>query len=312
MFWQSFRFVLIAVLGIVIVIFASTPLVLKKQLSASTQIVSAVSADIALKPLNDILNKQSTLHSSIKGERTVVAGIPVWKATIDLNDSETILVIASEEEVEGYGGFTPFVQHQNPAFAANTTFKDPSNRNWTMVSQGNVIQGAVSQGWSNGSVIGLKAGNQLEMVDRANGAPWNEYWFALTSSPRLIRGGYACYEGLTGCSSPELDQRPLQRSAIGFSSITKTLYHVVTDEVEGEIDTTKLSEIMKEIGCDEAINLEGGDGVLQAVNGTVYVDDARATGTTVRAPIIVVYNSAHPAPEQIYQAWQRFQATPSS
>jgi len=302
------KFVFLFLISVVVItsLLISKSLVFAKQNFVShsgfeTQVISPRAKETS----NEVQNKQNSLHSAVRGERVVVLGIPIWKASINLNDPETMLVIVQEDEIQRAGGLNAFVRINRPALVSNSTFKDEENRVWTMISEGRVLEGAESMNWSTGSVLGLRSNNQPEMMNRVERAPWNEYWFALTSNPRLVtRSQFA-----SQVPSPELDRRPMQRSAIGFSNVTKTLYYVVTDEGQGAIHLNKLAEIMKEIGCDEAMNLEGGDGVLLAVNGTVYLDDQGRIGQPPRAPVIVVYDAAHPPPDGgIRRAWQDFQA----
>lgn len=241
---------------------------------------------------------QPPASPAIQVEETVVNGVAIWKATIDLNNPQTIVTLAPTADVQKAGGFVNFVKNSNAALIASGTFKE--DKGWTMISEGKLLGNTgESKGWSNYTVLGLKSRNLPELSARAklNEQNWAQYWFAITGHPRLVSNGIP---GVTEISPDSTLNRTgaLGRAAIGFSSKTKTLYHVIT---KVGISLQKLAEVMRAIGCDEAMNLEGGNGRLLAQNGTLLVSGE------VRAPLLVVYDAKNKAPENIRIAWERFQ-----
>lgn len=231
----------------------------------------------------------------------------ILQASVDLNDPEVIFIIKLEEEINKAGSFTQYVNSDRAALVVNSTYKDPKNINWTKVSENKIIEGAGSINWSDGVVLGLTRDNKPEMLNRKANISWDKYWFALTSLPRLISQGK-----IVDLSASEVSKDLgglKQRSAIGFSSQTNTLYHIITNEQDGAISIETLAEIMLSIGCDEAMNLEGGNGVLMAHHGKVYVDDAKDNKELVRAPVIVVYDSIYQGRNNysLRKAWEQFQ-----
>ena len=308
MYRKIVHFVLCSVIGI----FVSLVFILKPA-SHALPIMSFKSHDIisriylkstqSLTEKDTAQSKQSNIGPSVQVDEVTVAGTPILKASVDLNDPETIFIVVPVEEVERIGGFTQFARSSGAALVLNTTFKDASKRNWTKISQGSVIEGEASMNWTTGTVLSLSHNNFPEMIDRVEGPDWRNYWFAVTSEPRLIKNGEIVD---TSNASPYLNSRVFQRSAIGFSRNTNTLYHVITDERDGKVSLPQLATIMQSLGCDEAVNLEGGDGVLLSHGNTIHINDVELHNQPVRAPVIVVYNRDYPAPREIRASWQRF------
>jgi len=234
---------------------------------------------------------------AVQVEEIEVDGVAIWKTTIDLSNSETIVTLVPKDIVEKAGGLERYVQNSNAAVVVSGTFR--SDRNWTMKSEGRFIEGEASKGWSNYTVLGLKSGNQPEMTARVKleESQWNQYWFALTGHPRLVSNKKP---GITEVSpGSTLNQTgSVERAAIGFSSEAKKLYHVIT---KTGVSLDKLATVMKALGCNEAMNLEGGNGKVLAENGSLRVSGE------VRAPLIVVYDAQYPAPDKIGKAWASFQ-----
>nr|WP_322667231.1 MULTISPECIES: phosphodiester glycosidase family protein [Nostocaceae]MDZ8209522.1 phosphodiester glycosidase family protein [Dendronalium sp. ChiSLP03b]MDZ8211555.1 phosphodiester glycosidase family protein [Nostoc sp. ChiSLP03a] len=61
------------------------------------------------------------------------------------------------------------------------------------------------------------------------------------------------------------------------------------------------AQAMKAIGCHEAINLDGGASKALAANGILVPAGRSLTN------VIVVYDAKNPAPDNLRQAWVRFQ-----
>lgn len=254
------------------------------------------------KQLGSEEQNQAVTREAIQVEKVVVDGVPILKSSIDLNDPDVIFTVVPVEEVEGAGGFTSFVRSRGAALVTNTTFEDAEKLRWTTISQGTIIEGEGSVNWSTGTVLTLGQHNAPEMINRVDGLDWSRYWFSITCLPRLLRDGV---EDIFG-SSQYLDDSGNQRSAIGFSRSTGTLYHVITEERHGRVPLPQLARIMQSLGCDEAMNLEGGDGVLLAHGTRIFVNDVELHNQPVRAPVIVVYDKDHPAPADIKDSWEQF------
>ncbi|HEY9783979.1 MAG TPA: phosphodiester glycosidase family protein [Candidatus Obscuribacterales bacterium] len=247
----------------------------------------------------------------VKFCKRALHGVPFYITEIDLNDPETFLTIGLANNAQRansttvHNGDEPFdaLLKRNPgAVVVNGTFfsKDQEKRVMgNMVSEGRVLKYSE---WENfGTTFGIKADNELEMITaREEGQPrWEDHWFSLTCGPRLLMHGEIWIEpvkeGFT--DSHVLTVGP--RSAIGFAEKGKKIYLVSFLHglsLEGE------AKLMKEIGCYEAMNLDGGASKALAYNGSVIIKAGRPLTN-----VLVVYDTTHPAPDSVVHSWLRFQ-----
>jgi hypothetical protein len=237
---------------------------------------------------------------AVRVERRSVNGINVVVAEVDLNNPSTVLTLEPEASVRAVGSVRDFAASRNAALVLSGTFGDPGrvDPNWSVMSEGRFIQGENAQNWSTYTVLGLKRNNEPEMVPRSSGPAWSEFWFALTGHPRLVNNGVAGITEVVPNATLNIDG-PASRAAIGFSSSSKTLFHVITDNGVS-VTLPEMATVMREIGCDNAMNLEGGGGFFIVHEGQRYGPGE------VRAPVIVVYDPEHPPNAQVEAAWNRF------
>ena len=239
-----------------------------------------------------------------------IHGVPFYQTIINLKDPETFLTIGlpnkaeeanSNEVSHGHENFDSMVKRFPGAVVVNGTFfsKDQQERVMgNVVSQGKFLK--YSQWEDYGTTLGLKAGNEPEMVTaRADGKPnWDEHWFSITCGPRLVKDGEVWLapeaEGFT--DSHVLNVGP--RAAIGFNKKKDKLF-IVT--FMNGLSLEREAELMKELGCHEAMNLDGGASKALAANGKVVVTPGRALTN-----VIVVYDTKHPAPDPVVSSWMRF------
>lgn len=236
---------------------------------------------------------------------------PLFESVVQLQDADTFLDIGlpgaanrANDAVTTYGDepFEEFVKRCRGAVVANGTFfsKDDQKRVMgNMVAAGEFLK--YSQ-WENyGTTFGLRSGNKPEMITaRDEGQPaWENYWFSITCGPRLLKHGqtwvYPEVEGFA--DSHVLGVGP--RTAIGFSQAGDKLYLVTF--VNG-LSLPQEAHIMKELGCYEAMNMDGGASRALAHNGTIVMKAGRSLTN-----VIVVYDSLHRAPDGLRRSWLRFQ-----
>lgn len=242
-----------------------------------------------------------------------INGVPFYQTIINLKDPETFIRIGlpnkatmanAQGSTYGHENFDAMVKHFPGAVLVNGTFfsKDKEERVMgNMVSEGRFLK--YSQ-WENyGTTLGLKAGNEPEMITaRSEGQPnWQEHWFSLTCGPRLVKQGEVWLapdiEGFT--DDHVLSIGP--RAAIGFPKSKDKLY-IIT--FMNGLSLEQEAKLMKEIGCYEAMNLDGGASKALARDGKIVVTPGRALTN-----VIVVYDTKHPAPEPVVASWMEFQDT---
>jgi hypothetical protein len=236
--------------------------------------------------------------------------VPVRVVAVDLSDPSTRVTLGlannapranSAQASYGAESFSRMVARMNAAAVMNGTFfsKDRQVRVMgNMVRNGEVVK--YSQWEDAGTTFGLRAGNVPEMVTaRADGKPdWQSHWFSLTCGPRLLRDGGIWLrpreEGFT-------DSHVLgvaSRNALGYTRDGRTLYLVSFGVA---VSLQREAQVMKALGCHEAMNLDGGASKGLAIHGKPVVTPSRALTN-----VIAVYDRVRPAPRFIESAWAHF------
>lgn len=250
----------------------------------------------------------------LKFVKATLKGVPFYQATIDLKDPEMYLSIELANKADqancaefshGDEAFTSFVKRSHGAVVQNGTFfsKDDQKRVMgNMVCGGRYIK--YSQ-WENyGTTLGIKKNNEPEMITaRIQGQPdWSQHWFSITCGPRLVTEGEVIVnaeaEGFT--DSHVLGVGP--RCAIGYPASKDKIYLVTF--LMG-LSLKKEAEVMKAMGCSNAMNLDGGASKALAHNDTVIVPANRPLTN-----VIVVYDTKYPAPKSLITSWKDFQKRP--
>ncbi|MBX9725442.1 MAG: phosphodiester glycosidase family protein, partial [Candidatus Obscuribacterales bacterium] len=259
---------------------------------------------------------KATKHRSGHGKpvqfaKKKIKGVSLYQVTIDLNDPESFIVIRLPNKAEeanstsfsaGHELFDSFVKRYPSAVQVNGTFfsKDEQERVMgNMVSEGKTLKYSP---WENyGTTLSLREGDYPEMITtRLEGKPnWNDHWFSLTCGPRLLKEGEVWLNpDLEGFRDPHvLGAGP--RSAIGFPKSRDKLFLITF--LQG-LTLNQEAKLMKEIGCYEAMNLDGGASKALSHDNSVVMKPGRGLTN-----VLVVYDSKHKAPSEVLTAWQRFQ-----
>ncbi|MCA9804046.1 MAG: phosphodiester glycosidase family protein [Cyanobacteria bacterium HKST-UBA02] len=259
-----------------------------------------------LPPLPEPLKGKPVIFQ--KGE---TSGVPYYIARVSLKDPETFMTIglphgatmANSPTVQnGDESFPSFVKRMKAAVIINGTFfsKDQQKRVMgNMVADGKVLK--YSQ-WENyGTTLGIKLGNQPEMITaRRQGKPnYDDYWFSITCGPRLLDNGSPCVDPQAeGFADPHvLGVGP--RCAMGYPASRDSIYLLVF--LKG-LSLKKEAEVMKALGCLDAMNLDGGASRAIAHMGTVVVPASRSLTN-----VIAVYDTSCHAPQAVRSSWRQFQ-----
>ncbi len=247
----------------------------------------------------------------VQVSQKTVAGVSFYQTTIDFTDPETFITIGlannatqanSATVANGDEPFEKFVARHQAAVVANGTFFSKDTQKRVM---GNIVaagQFLKYSRWENfGTTLGVGADNQLEMITaRSEGKPeWNQHWFSLTCGPRLVKQGKIWLAPRAeGFADPHV-LNPGGRTAIGFPANRQQLYLIT---FLASLPLQQEAEIMKAIGCVEAMNLDGGASEALAYKGDILVPAGRNLTN-----VIVVYDRNHPAPATLKTAWANFQ-----
>jgi len=258
-----------------------------------------------------IIKRSAKQAKPVQLVRKNVAGASFYLTTIDLADPEIYITIGlannaafanTSKVTRGDEPFENMVARYRAAVVANGTFFGKDEQKsvlGNMVAAGKFLK---YSRWENyGTTLGIKAGNQLEMVTaRIEGKPdWSQHWFSLTCGPRLVKGGKVW---LSPLSEGFKDSHVLgvgSRTAIGFPASRDKLFLVTfLDSLSLEAE----AKVMQAIGCFEAMNLDGGASVGLAHQGEILLPPGRNLTN-----VLVVYDREYPAPAQLKQSWERFQ-----
>ncbi len=96
---------------------------------------------------------------------------------------------------------------------------------------------------------------------------------AASATPRLVRNGEANHEAqFEGSRSRRFINGALARTAIGYNKDKSKLYVVTIDHSNNAVGKKgaslgELSQIMKQIGCFDAMNLDGGGSSIMVIDG---------------------------------------------
>jgi exopolysaccharide biosynthesis protein len=258
-----------------------------------------------------IIRRSAKQAKPVQLGRKNVAGASFYLTTIDLADPEIFITMGlannaafanTSKVTRGDEPFENMVARSRAAVVANGTFFGKDQQKsvlGNMVAAGKFLK---YSRWENyGTTLGIKAGNQLEMVTaRIEGKPdWSQHWFSLTCGPRLVKGGKVW---LSPLSEGFKDSHVLgvgSRTAIGFPASRDKLFLVTFLE---SLSLEAEAKVMQAIGCFEAMNLDGGASVALAHQGQILLPAGRNLTN-----VLVVYDREYPAPAQLKQSWERFQ-----
>jgi exopolysaccharide biosynthesis protein len=243
--------------------------------------------------------------------RNKIGSISFYQTVVDLTDPKTFITIGlannaaqanTNQRSNGDEDFARMVARHRATVVANGTFFAKNAQKTVMgnmVAAGKFLK--YSQ-WENfGTTLGLRAGNQPEMITaRVESKPdWNSHWFSITCGPRLLRQGKVWLNpSVEGFKDPNVLGNGA-RTAIGFNADGTKLFLTNFDV---NLTLPKLAEVMKAIGCYEAMNLDGGASRALAANGKILVPAGRRLTNT-----IVIYDAKNPAPQALQQEWAKFQ-----
>jgi exopolysaccharide biosynthesis protein len=258
-----------------------------------------------------IIRRSANQAKPVQVSRQTLAGASFYLTTIDLADPEIYITIGlandatlanNSKVTHGDEPFENMVGRYRAAVVANGTFFGKDDQKavlGNMVAAGKFLK---YSRWENyGTTLGIKAGNQLEMVTaRIEGKPnWSQHWFSLTCGPRLVKQGKVW---LSPLSEGFKDSHVLgvgSRTAIGFPASGDKLFLVsFLDSLSLEAE----AKVMQAIGCLEAMNLDGGASVGLAHQGQILLPPGRNLTN-----VLAVYDREYPAPLQLKQSWERFQ-----
>jgi hypothetical protein len=135
----------------------------------------------------------------------------------------------------------------------------------------------------------------IKFVWRIPETPWRLVE-AIGGLPRLVRDGRISIENQTEGGSDSFTNTRHPRTALGFNADTSRFYFVTVDGRQpGYSEGMALPELagfMRELGCVQALNLDGGGSTTMVVRGLVMNRPSDAAGErTVANALLLVCNA---------------------
>ncbi len=210
-------------------------------------------------------------HPGVDYVKLEAAGVPIHLVNVDLSRTDIVLRPVIAPSGHRYPLKT-FVQKHRPLAAINGTFFDTL----TGITVGNLVSNGrlLSEGMAGSNLVFHKSG-AVELISSARNLgryqDWADVDFAVGGGPTLIANGeYFMDPRSEGFRDPSLFH-PRPRTAIGVTSDGKLRMVVVTHNVT----LWTLAHIMADLGCVQAMNLDGGSSSGLSVGGQTVVNPRR-------------------------------------
>ncbi len=141
----------------------------------------------------------------------------------------------------------------------------------------------------------LAAGDTVKLIWQASNLPFPPAT-AIGGTPRLIRDGKIAVESEMEFNRAGFASERHPRTAVGFDEVNQRMYFVVVDGRQPgySIGMTlpELAEFLRELGCTQAINLDGGGSSTLVVRGEVVNRPSDLAGERPVANALVLLCSA--------------------
>ena len=236
-----------------------------------------------------------------------MAGAAVRVVEVDLADPATVVTLRlaahpGPGEVKapptGDAPFGALVAATRAAALINGTFFSLGARPalmGTMVEAGRLVHHV---SWRpHGTTFGLRAGN-VPMMEAAPRAWWRDHWLSLTAGPRLLADGQVRIRAREeGFMDPRVTG-VATRSALGYDRAGRRL---VLASFHTPVSLPRTAQVMRALGCWQAMNLDGGTSRALAERGKVVVAPGRKLTNA-----IAVYDALSPAPAALGKAFAGF------
>ncbi len=130
---------------------------------------------------------------------------------------------------------------------------------------------------------------------------------AIGGTPRLIRDGKISIESEIEKNRPDFAPTRHPRTALGYNEQTTRMYFVVVDGRQPGysvgMSLQELAAFMLELGCTQAINLDGGGSSTMVVRGEVVNRPSDLTGERPVANALLLISTAPPASAAFLDLW---------
>jgi exopolysaccharide biosynthesis protein len=168
------------------------------------------------------------------------------------------------------GGSEPFsqmVKHLRPLAAINGTYYDDHMKPIGDV----VIDGKVVNRGGQHHAIAITKDGRVDFIQRGKGRfKWSGYKWGLAAGPRLVHDGKVALDPVADGFSPASLRITAWRCAVGKTADGKLLLVTATES----LTLSQFAKIMKDLGAQEAMNLDGGGACGLYSRGNVLAEPA--------------------------------------
>lgn len=246
---------------------------------------------LAARGASTVVAPARTAGRAVTHRQTVVNGCPLNVITVDTLDPRVRLAAATA--ASGIGGtesFGSFMQRFRPTAAINGTFFSKAD----FKPVGDIVIGGKLRhfgGMGTGLCITPDCRVRFVTANYQHHTDWSGFDTVICSGPKLMRGGRIEID-TTGHRDPHVLGRGM-RVAVGVTASSKLML-VATHKA---CSLGELAGIMRDLGCTDAVNFDGGASVA------MYCD-----GLTIRSPgraltnVLLVYESKPSATAQKHRA----------
>lgn len=203
--------------------------------------------------------------------RTSVRGCPVNVITADLNDARvTVDVAISRNGIGTDETFGSFIQRCKPTAAINAAYFSKDN----LKPIGDiVINGKLANFGAMGSGVCFTEDFQTDFITviRHSHMDWSGYRTVLCCGPRLLEQGQVVVDASSeGFRDPHV-MGNASRTAVGLTAKNKL---ILANTTRG-ISFTSWANVMKALGCVEAVNMDAGASLGMYYRGKTIVSPGR-------------------------------------
>jgi hypothetical protein len=204
-----------------------------------------------------------TLASSISYQKQVVLSVPVHVTYVNLNDRNVKVTVAIAEKGRGSSeSVSSMISRTKPKAAITGTFFDTRS----LLPTGDIIVGGIrAHSGCVGAALCITQENYARIVPHKKRAirTASNYDTVLAGGPTLVDGGKVSMNPRAeGFRDPALFELK-RRTAVGLTTENKLLFV----SVNKPISMHKLAKIMVQLGCDQAIMLDGGSSTALYADG---------------------------------------------
>lgn len=237
-----------------------------------------------------------TASQAVVYRKAKVAGSYCHVVEIDLQNPEVCLKVVRSKDLhkpKRYTTFGSFVVQTRPLAAITGTFFDTATGNIIC----NLVQdGKLLESGSVGHTLSLTQENTPNWLITAGkyggGQNWKDCEFAVSSGPTLVRAGRVALNPWSeGFSDPGLF-RQAARTGLGTTKDGKLLMVSVNQGVT----LGRFARMMKALGCQDALNLDGGSSTALYARGR-YLSKPRRKLTNV---LMVMVRAKDPIPKRLH------------